>query len=36
MKLSAERVVEELRAAGYERIEVDRELLPYQYLIRAS
>ena len=36
MKLSAERVVEELRAAGYERIEVDRDLLPHQYLIRAS
>ncbi len=35
MKLSAEAVVEELKAAGYETIEINTDLLQYQYIIRA-
>ena len=36
MKLTAETVVEELRAAGYEAIETNLNLLPYQYIIVAK
>lgn len=36
MKLSSDAVIEELRLAGFEKFEVDDELLPYQYIIVAS
>ncbi|HAY46173.1 MAG TPA: SAM-dependent methyltransferase [Gammaproteobacteria bacterium] len=36
MKLDAKTVVDELRAAGYQNIEVNHELLPYQFMIFAS
>lgn len=36
MKLSADEVVEELKEAGYTLIEVNDELLKYQYIIRAK
>jgi 2-polyprenyl-3-methyl-5-hydroxy-6-metoxy-1,4-benzoquinol methylase len=36
MKLDAETIVEELRAAGYTDFEINTELLPYQYIIFAS
>ncbi|MBT5030757.1 MAG: class I SAM-dependent methyltransferase [Proteobacteria bacterium] len=36
MKLDAETIISELRAAGFENFEVDHELLPYQYMIFAS
>lgn len=36
MKLDADTVIEELRAAGFDHFEVDRDLLPYQYIIVAS
>jgi hypothetical protein len=35
MKLEAEQIVEELRAAGFGRFEVNETLLPYQYIITA-
>ena len=35
MKLSAEAVVEELKAAGFENIQINNDLLPYQYIIIA-
>jgi len=35
MKMEAEQIVEELRAAGFERFEVNETLLPYQYIIMA-
>lgn len=36
MKLDAETVVNELRAAGFQNINVNYELLPYQFMISAS
>jgi len=33
LKLAASEVTQELRAAGYERVDADQELLPYQYLL---
>ena len=36
MKLEAETIIEELRAAGYTNFEVNNDLLPYQYIIFAS
>ncbi len=36
MKLEAEQIVEELRAAGFGQFEVNENLLPYQYIITAS
>lgn len=36
MKIPAARVEEELRAAGFTAIEVDRETLPYQFVLIAS
>ncbi|MDG2088389.1 MAG: class I SAM-dependent methyltransferase [Arenicellaceae bacterium] len=36
MKLDAETVVNELRAAGFQNIDVNYELLPYQFMISAS
>jgi SAM-dependent methyltransferase len=36
MKIPAARIEEELRAAGFAAIEVDRETLPYQFVLTAS
>ena len=36
MKLDRETIIEELRNAGFERFEIDGELLPYQFIITAS
>jgi ubiquinone/menaquinone biosynthesis C-methylase UbiE len=35
-KISIDEVIAELRAAGYSSFEIDVDLLPYQYLIRAK
>jgi hypothetical protein len=36
MKMDADTIIEELKAAGYTNFEVNQELLPYQYIIFAS
>jgi hypothetical protein len=36
MKIPAARIEEELRAAGFDAIEVDRETLPWQFVLTAS
>ena len=36
MKMDADTIIEELKAAGYTNFEVNRDLLPYQYIIFAS
>ena len=33
MKIAPDRIIEELRAAGYALVSNDRELLPYQFLL---
>jgi len=35
MRISSERVMEELKDAGFDKFEVNKELLPYQYIIKA-
>lgn len=36
MKISAEKVVAELKAAGFAKVEVESSLLPYQYIVKAA
>jgi len=35
MRISSEKVMEELKEAGFDKFEVNEALLPYQYIIKA-